>query len=31
MKEILDSADPDVADKLGGALSKVVAMMAERL
>lgn len=31
MKDILDSADPDVADKLGGALSKVVAMMAERL
>ncbi|MBQ2277286.1 MAG: DUF3102 domain-containing protein, partial [Clostridia bacterium] len=31
MKEILDSADPDVAEKLGGALSKVVAMMAERL
>ena len=31
LKEIIDSADPDVADKLGGALSKVVAMMAERL
>lgn len=31
MKEILDSAEPEVADKLGGALSKVVAMMAERV
>lgn len=31
MKEILDGAEPEVADKLGGALSKVVAMMAERV
>ena len=31
MKEILDGAEPEVADKLGGALSKVVAMMAERI
>lgn len=31
MKDILAGAEPDVADKLGGALSKVVAMMAERL
>lgn len=31
MKEILASAEPEVADKLGGALSKVVAMMAERV
>lgn len=31
MKEILAGADPEVADRLGGALSKVVAMMAERV
>lgn len=31
MKEILDGAEPEVADKLSGALSKVVAMMAERV
>lgn len=31
MKDILASAEPEVADKLGGALSKVVAMMAERV
>ncbi|MBP3695210.1 MAG: DUF3102 domain-containing protein [Thermoguttaceae bacterium] len=31
MKEIIDGAEPEVADKLGGALSKVVAMMAERV
>lgn len=31
MKEILAGADPEVADRLGGALAKVVAMMAERV
>lgn len=31
MKDILADAEPEVADKLGGALSKVVAMMAERV
>ena len=31
MKGILAGADPEVADRLGGALSKVVAMMAERV
>ena len=31
MKEILAGAEPEVADRLGGALAKVVAMMAERV
>lgn len=31
MEEIILNAEPEVADKLGGALSKVVAMMAERV
>lgn len=31
MKEIIGGAEPEVADKLDGALSKVVAMMAERV
>lgn len=31
MKDILADAEPEVADKLGGALSKMVAMMAERV
>ena len=31
MKEILAGADPEVAYRLGGALAKVVAMMAERV
>lgn len=31
MKEILAGADPEVAARLGGALAKVVAMMAERV
>ena len=31
MKEILAGAVPEVADRLGGALAKVVAMMAERV
>lgn len=31
MKEILAGADPEVADRLGGALAKVVAAMAERV
>ena len=31
MKEILAGADTEVADRLGGALAKVVAMMAERV
>lgn len=31
MKDILAGAEPEVADRLGGALAKVVAMMAERV